>query len=178
MPLLGTFATTVPFELNWCWDAKNVTVLAEEQTGRRGACSDCTVFFWSPCPGSRSTQSPENAMHLLLSEVRKCTLSLVVSAQSSPCARLLCCMCMQDASSVYTTTGVQKYLPYPLPLSAPVKRRAPLQRWAQRVLVVSGLFTYKICLCKRFNEMHVPWLVMWCSSKNRLIRMILSRARS
>lgn len=30
MPLLGTYASTVPFELTWCWDAKNVTVLAEQ----------------------------------------------------------------------------------------------------------------------------------------------------
>lgn len=30
MPPLGTFANTALFELNWCWDAKNVPVLNEQ----------------------------------------------------------------------------------------------------------------------------------------------------
>lgn len=63
-PLLGTFASTALFKLNWCWDAKNIHVPSEQGGGKRGACFDCTRFCWPPSPGSKSLQSLEHVMHL------------------------------------------------------------------------------------------------------------------
>lgn len=106
----------------------------------------CTVFFWPPRPGS-STQSPENAMHLLLllSEVRKCTLSLVVRAESSPCADC-CAACACRMPAVSTLAQGYRNTPLINCLSLPLWNAKHLSRAEPKEFLWSLDSSYKICL--------------------------------
>lgn len=152
--VLGTSASTVPLRIELVLRCQKCHCPCWTVTGRRGVCFDCTVFSWPPCPSSRSSQSPENAMHLLLSEVRKCTLGSSSFISSADKTVWLWVIVHRELPTCKTAVlhmharGYRRYPPYPPPLFPSVKHRAPLQRWAQGALVVAGLFTYKICLCQ------------------------------
>lgn len=124
---------------------------SRQEEGEPASIAQCS---WPPCPGSRSPQSPENIMHLLLgallSSHLQIKLSLVVSdrAQRAPPVQDCCVTCACRMPAVSALAQEYRNTPfYLLALSPSVKYRAPLQRCAQGALVISGLFTYKICLC-------------------------------
>lgn len=114
-----------------------------------------------------SCQRSGNALlGALLSSYLQIKLSLVVSdrAQRAPPVQGCCATCACRMPAVSALAQEYRNTPfYLLALSPSVKYRAPLQRCAQGALVISGLFTYKICLCLK-DLMKCKFLVFQCDA--------------